>query len=204
MDHLQNPAPTWASFFAKPITLIRLASIAGPWLLRTRISATHPRVLSFFQALRRSPAPWDSPHGLKIGTAGFCWGGKHVLLLARGDPGTRVPGPDGSPDQALIDAAFTAHPSFVKLPQDAEAVRVPTSIVVGDVDAVLKEKDALSMKAVLEAKDGGGGGGRYEMRIEPGATHGFAVRMHPEDRHEVECAERAEQQAVDWFNKWLV
>lgn len=201
MDHIINPAPTWLSLFAKPISIVRAALIAIPWVLRTNISRTWPGVLSFFQALRRSPAPFDSPGGvLKIGAAGFCWGGKHVLLLSHDDPATRVsaPGQDQDQPQRLIDAAFTAHPSFVKLPQDAEMASVPTSVVVGDSDAVLRTRDALTMKAVLDAR-----GDDHEMRIEPRAKHGFAVRMHPEDKHEVECAERAEQQALSWFNRWL-
>jgi hypothetical protein len=31
----------------------------------------------------------------------------------------------------------------------------------------------------------------------------FAVRTHPEDKHEMECAQQAEDQAISWFTRWF-
>lgn len=44
---------------------------------------------------------------------------------------------------------------------------------------------------------------QFEVNIIPGAKHGFAVRTRPEDKHQMECAERAEEQAVAWFARWF-
>lgn len=197
MDHLLEPAPTWTSFFAKPSSLIKIIYQALPFIIRARISVTWPGVLSFLQAIRSSPPPFPTTSSLKVGAAGFCWGGRHAINLSHDDPATRVASPETTEPQRLVDAVFT-HPSMLRLPRDIEKVRVPTSVAIGDVDAVVKAKDALEMKRILDDKDG------HEMRIEPGAKHGFSIRMHPEDEHEMECAERAEKQAISWFNKQLV
>jgi hypothetical protein len=203
-EHVLEPASTCTSFLTKPLSLAKALYLTVPWMLRTSISKTWPGVLSFFQAVRRSPPPFPSTTkdgSLKVGVAGFCWGGKHAILLSHDNPATRVVQAKGKGEpQRLVDAVFTAHPSFMKLPHDAEAIRVPTSVVTGDVDAVMKPKTAFEMKRILDAR----GSDEHEMRIEPGAKHGFAIRTHPEDEHEVNCAKRAESQAIEWFNRWLV
>ena len=125
------------------------------------------------------------------------------MLLAQDAPSSRVhrhesqvksvnPGP-------LIDCAFTAHPSYIDVPKDIEAIAVPTSVAVGDQDTAMKPALIQQMKAILEAKQEGD----HEVTVYPGAKHGFAVRTHPDDKHEIECAERAEVQAIGWFNRWF-
>ncbi len=64
---------------------------------------SYPKVKSWFEQLRK--AEGDT---LPIGAAGFCWGGKHTVLLAAGE---RIDG------KLLIDAGFTAHPSMLKCPR---------------------------------------------------------------------------------------
>lgn len=78
------------------------------------------KVTPFFQSLRSSP----ETEGLKIGAAGYCWGGKYTVLLTHG------PTP-------LIDAGFTAHPSNLVMP-DIEQVKAPLCISVGDIDMAWK------------------------------------------------------------------
>jgi len=55
------------------------------------------------------------------------------------------------------------------------------------------------MKEILEVKKKGD----HEVNIIPGAKHGFAVRTHPDDKHQMECADKAEKQAVEWFGRWF-
>lgn len=31
----------------------------------------------------------------------------------------------------------------------------------------------------------------------------FAVRTHPEDKYEMDCAQQAEDQAISWFTRWF-
>ncbi|KUJ12959.1 alpha/beta-hydrolase [Mollisia scopiformis] len=197
-DKIMNPAPSWFSAIVyKPIYVFQVLTYAIPWKSKSSIEKTHPRVLSFFQALRKSDPPFPTQN-LKIGAAGFCWGGKHTMMLAADSSSSRVQRPGSSTPEALLDCAFAAHPSYIEIPGDLEKLSVPTSVAVGDEDTVMKAPQARKMKEILDAKKGD-----FEVVIFPGAKHGFAIRTHPEDRNEVECAEKAERQAIEWFTKWL-
>lgn len=63
----------------------------------------------------------------------------------------------------------------------------------------MKGPQIQQMKEILEVKKKGD----HEVNIIPGAKHGFAVRTHPDDKHEMECADKAERQAVEWFGRWF-
>lgn len=198
MDKIMEPAPSWTAALGKPLAVLQVMPIAISWKLNTKIPDTHPGVVSFIQALRTNPPPFPT-EDLKIGAAGFCWGGKHVFMLAHDDPANHIKRHESqtkSQDpERLIDGAFTAHPSLLEMPADAEALKIPTSVIVGDKDMVLKEQGAKTMKEVFDKKT------EHEIHIEPGAKHGFAVRMHPDDKHEMDCAQMAEDQAIKWFTE---
>lgn len=203
IDKIMEPASWFATFFYKPIYVLQAMIIAIPWKIKTRISVTKASVFSFIQALRTSPPPFPT-NNLKIAAAGFCWGGKHTILLAQDAPSSRVHRHESQINSAtlepLIDCAFTAHPSYIDVPNDIEAITIPISVAVGDEDAAMKASLIKQMKEILEAKKKGD----HEINIIPGAKHGFAVRTHPDDKHEMECAEKAEAQAIEWFTRWFV
>ncbi|EHL03602.1 putative protein AIM2 [Glarea lozoyensis 74030] len=202
MDKIIEPTSWFNTIVYKPIWVFQALVVAVPWKLKTKIPATHPGVISFFQALRTSPPPYPTDT-LKVGAAGYCYGGKHAFLLAHDKPETRVvrheSQKESTKDLPLIDCAFSAHPSLLELPVDVDAVALPLSVVVGDKDAVLKAPEAQKTKDILEAK----GVGSYEVKILQGAKHGFAIRPHPEDKEELEFAETAEVQAIEWFKRWF-
>ena len=202
MDKIQEPGSWFTAILYKPVYVVQAMTMALPWKKKTAIPVTHPGVISFFQALRMSPPPFQTDN-LKIGAAGFCWGGKHAVLLAHGDPSTRVQRSETQINSAapgpLLDCVFTAHPSYIEVPKDIEAITVPISVAVGDQDSVMKAPQAQQMKDILEAKNSGD----HEVTIVLGAKHGFAVRNHPDDKHEAECAEMAEVQAIEWFTRWF-
>jgi dienelactone hydrolase len=138
---------------------------------------------------------------LKIGVAGFCWGGQYAVILAHDTPSSRVhrAGAEAGQLQPLIDCAHTAHPSFVSVPKDIEGVTLPLSIAVGDSDMVMKLDQAKTTKEILEKKKAGD----HEVVIYAGAKHGFAVRGDPDDPSQVELGEQARTQALSWFSTWL-
>lgn len=86
------------------------------------------------------------------------------------------------------------------IPDDANAVTIPTSVAIGENDMAMKTPLINQMKEILEVKKKGD----HEVVIIPGAKHGFSIRTHPDDAHEMECAEKAEVQAIEWFTKWFV
>lgn len=130
-----------------------------PWILRNRIGRSYPIVEKFFCELRKSEGA-----ELPIGVAGFCWGGKHALLLAQD---AKVDG------LTLIDAAFTGHPSMVKLPDDIVNLKQPVSFAIGDKDTQITVEKTREVEALLaqfpDDQDS-------ELRIYGDTGHGFCVR----------------------------
>lgn len=202
MEKIMEPASWFATLFYKPAWFAQAMVYTLPWMISTRYSVTTPRALKFVQTLRTSPPPFPTDN-LKVGAAGFCWGGKHTVILAQDAPSSRVHRHESQINSAklepLLDCAFTAHPSFINVPGDIQAVTIPLSVAIGQEDMAMKAPHIQDMKRILEAEklvD-------HEVNIIPGAKHGFAVRTRPDDSHEMECAERAEVQAVEWFTKWF-
>ncbi|KAL6364614.1 hypothetical protein LRP88_02017 [Fusarium phalaenopsidis] len=154
-----------------------------PFMIRNRFSKTYPITKSFFEKLRKAEGST-----LPVGVAGFCWGGKLAILLSHG---VEV---DGKP---IIDAAFTGHPSGLSFPGDFEKITVPVSVAVGDNDSQFPLKTAGKMKALVESKSEVT---RGEIKIYPGAGHGFCVRASMEKEGLAEKASEAEDQAITWFN----
>lgn len=95
--------------------------------------------------------------------------------------------------EPLVDCAFTAHPSFLKIPGDADAVTLPISIAIGETDMAMGAKAIQQMKEILEVKNKGD----HEVVIIPGAKHGFAIRAIKEDGVQRDAADKAEVQAIN-------
>ncbi|KAL8825086.1 MAG: hypothetical protein Q9170_007931 [Blastenia crenularia] len=160
-----------------------------PYLFRNRYTITSPRIHAFISSVRESSS-------VPIFAAGFCWGGLHAVSLTHSTSVTST----GAP---LVDAAFTAHPSNLTLPSDVEKAVKPLSISSGTKDFVLDMKGVESIKTVFARKNGEEGDERkFELRVVEGARHGFAVRGDPNDEEELRQAQVAEDQAVEWFNRW--
>lgn len=142
----------------------------------------------------------QSPEGQKhpIGAAGFCWGGKHTILLAHGASTTITPVDNGSKiKRNLIDAGFTGHPSLLSLPGDIEKITIPVSFALGDLDSNLKGEKIELIKNIVHEKEEVGG----EVRVYVGAGHGFCVRADTAVEQSDRQAAEAEEQAVEFFRK---
>jgi dienelactone hydrolase len=198
MDAIISPASLFETIFYKPYHILQALSGFLPWLILCRQSVCKPRIFNFFKALRASPETANT----KVGAAGFCWGGKYAVLLSHDMPSTRIHRADTQGEQlmTLVDACYTAHPSFLNIPGDINDVTIPLSIAVGDEDMALKVELVEIAKTILEKKKSGD----HEVVIYAGAKHGFAVRGDPKDPKQVDLGEKAGQQALAWFTKWLV
>jgi len=200
-NKIMKPAGWFATLFYKPLWVAQAVAMALPWLIRNRPSVAKPRIFSFFQALRTSAPPFPTPN-LKIGAAGFCWGGKYTIHLAANTPSSRVIRHDSQASspalEALIDCGFTAHPSMVSVPKDIEEVTLPLSVAVGEDDFAMKGPLIQQMKDILEKRKDD-----HEVVIMPGAKHGFAIRTNPDDPLQMKYADQAEEQAINWFSRWF-
>ncbi|CAG8980117.1 hypothetical protein HYALB_00012758 [Hymenoscyphus albidus] len=179
MESLLAPSPSiFTTIFYKPFWALRVLMAAIPFLLTNREKEVLPKILSFHQALRDSTT-------LPIASAGFCWGGKYTILLAQ------------RTEPALIDCAFTAHPSKMNFPHEYKKVKIPLSIAIGDVDMGIPIEMVKKIKGLLEEMEGN------EVVVYEGAKHGFAVRADPNDKGQVKSAGEARAQALKWFGRWL-
>lgn len=85
----------------------------GPWLERHKDEIVRPKIDAVVNELV------NSKHSLCV--IGFCWGGRHALLLG---------------NRKSIKVIVANHPSYTEYIQVFEAVTVPTLIQVGDNDQV--------------------------------------------------------------------
>ena len=182
MDGVLEPAPSWfEAIVYKPFYLLQVIIAAVPFFMKNKDAVIKPRVWNFFTAIRNDP----ETSNLKIGAAGFCWGGKYTILLSH--------------EQGMIDVGFTAHPSKMKFPEEWDAVRKPLSVAIGDVDLGIKIEMVKDIKVLLERKEDV----PCELTIYPGAKHGFAIRADPKDEGQTKSGCQAEDQAFRWFTKWF-
>ncbi|KAJ0677301.1 putative dienelactone hydrolase, alpha/Beta hydrolase [Helianthus annuus] len=119
----------------------------------------------------------------KIGAAGFCWGAKVVVELAK---------------DASIQAAALLHPTFVTL-DDIKEVKVPVAILGAEFDKESPPEVVKQFEAALQAKPEVD----HFVKIYPGVSHGWTVRYRDEDITAGKRAQEAHQDLLDWFGKRL-
>ena len=179
-----------AGLLGKIYSILTLLPRAVPWFYFCRPAMVRAPIMRFFKALRA-----EEGADLPIGVAGFCWGGYWTFQLCQ-DVEKAENG------KSLVDCGFTAHPSMLKIPTDAEAVKLPVSVAVGTLDAALPKDKADVVRDVLNGKTKKGDG-EHEFTFYEGAHHGFAVRGSDSDPKESQMGLEAEKQAIDWFSKWF-
>ncbi|KAF8719838.1 hypothetical protein HU200_024596 [Digitaria exilis] len=118
-----------------------------------------------------------------IGAAGYCWGAKVVVELAKAHD---------------IQAAVLLHPSFVAV-DDIKEVKCPISILGAEIDKMSPPELVKQFELVLSANSGVA----HFVKIFPGVSHGWSVRYSLDDAAAVKSAEEALADMIDWFNKNL-
>ncbi|KAJ4722352.1 endo-1,31,4-beta-D-glucanase-like [Melia azedarach] len=118
-----------------------------------------------------------------IGAAGFCWGAKVVVQLAK---------------REFIQAAVLLHPSFVTV-DDIKGVEVPISILGAEFDQVSPPALVKQFEEVLTAKPEVDA----YVKIFPKVSHGWTVRYRVEDEAAVKSAGEAHQNLLRWFAKYV-
>ncbi|KAL3641943.1 hypothetical protein CASFOL_012758 [Castilleja foliolosa] len=121
---------------------------------------------------------------LKIGGAGFCWGGKVVVDLSQ------------SP---YIQAAVLLHPTYVTV-KDIQGEKVPISILGGQNDTQVPPDLIKDYESALKAKKP-----KVDslVKIIPGAQHGWTTRYNDTDKAAVKRAREAHRDTLHWFIKYL-
>ncbi|CAL9167315.1 unnamed protein product [Musa hybrid cultivar] len=114
-----------------------------------------------------------------VGAAGFCWGGKVVLELAK---------------SSEIEAAVLCHPSFVNV-DDVNGVKCPISILGAENDHISPPELLKQFEQALSSTSEE----RHIVKIFPGVAHGWTVRHKADDAAAVKRAHEAHQDMLNWF-----
>ncbi|KAH8671306.1 Alpha/Beta hydrolase protein [Xylariales sp. PMI_506] len=199
LDNFNAPSQSWyTTLVQKPYWMVQFVCGLIPFGIFARESVAKPRIVKFFQDLRATPPPFSTPR-LKIGVAGFCWGGYYTVYLAKDETQIRILPLGSSEAQALIDCAFTGHPSLLTIPRDIEQIKIPISVANGPDDEWMGREKMAILTKILQEKDDNA----HEVIIYDGAKHGFVTRGSTKDPKQAELGARAEDQAVNWFKKHL-
>lgn len=120
----------------------------------------------------------------KLGTQGFCWGGKYSVMMGAGDK---------------FKAIVAAHPSMLKMPNDIQAINVPALFLCAEVDFTFSKADLETTKGILAEK-----GPNNVVKVYTGVKHGFTVRG--DEKNPIVNAARIDalETSIDFFLKHLV
>ena len=114
----------------------------------------------------------------------------------------RVVGVDGV-EWVVVDCAFTAHPTWVGIPEDVEGVVQSLSVANGEDDKWMGMEKWERLREILKRKNEAAGGEVHEAVEYRGAKHGFVVRGDRADPLQKKRGEKSEEQAVEWFREHL-
>jgi dienelactone hydrolase len=185
LQDVEPPLPTREKMgvLEKGTATAKVGATLGPWLIKHREAVAKPIIDGFIREIRKTPGV-D-----RVGTIGFCWGGRYSILAAHEtDPGIAV------------DAAYACHPSLVAIPGDFEPVRRPLSLALGAEDSLLGEKEIAQIKEIMQKK----ADVQSEVRVYEDQVHGFALRGDWSSEKDKKAMDDAEKQGIEWFKKFLV
>ncbi|KAH8891959.1 alpha/beta-hydrolase [Thozetella sp. PMI_491] len=118
----------------------------------------------------------------KIGAVGYCFGARYVARHFRSG----------------ISVGYFAHPSFVQ-EEELAAISGPLSIAASDIDDIFTAERRHRSEEILREL-----GQPWEIKLYGGVEHGFAARGDMSKKTERLAKERSFEQAVAWFDDWLL
>ena len=177
---LQKMLPTKAqaerkSEAEKAADVISVTASVPPFLERHPQEVVLPLMKSYLNYLRSDPAH------KKIGSIGFCWGGRYSILLAN----------EGA--NPSVDAAVANHPSFLKMPEEIEKIEKPVSIQVGDADVIFRMSDIETTREIFKTKP------HCEIYVYEDQVHGFTIRSDLSIEKDRKAKEKAAERVIISF-----
>ncbi|XP_077240640.1 endo-1,3;1,4-beta-D-glucanase-like [Tasmannia lanceolata] len=136
-----------------------------------------------FESAKQIVADLKSKGISAIGAAGFCWGAKVVVELAKAGE---------------IQAAVILHPSLTTV-DDIREVKCHISVLGAEIDRSSPPELLKKFEEVLSATSGVDS----FVKIFPGVAHGWTVRYSDDDEAAVKNAQEAHQDMLDWFAKYI-
>lgn len=111
----------------------------------------------------------------------------------------RFLGDIGSQNNAIVDAGYAAHPSFVD-EEELQAIKGPLSIAAAETDHIFSAEKRHRSEEILKELSQGPHSVPYQLNLYSHVSHGFAVRADLSIKSAKFAKEAAFTQAVHWFD----
>ncbi|KAI9206903.1 Alpha/Beta hydrolase protein [Polychytrium aggregatum] len=178
-EGLMDPVTTWGQRWSQVGRMLRLGPHMASWIMRH----TPKEIVPVIDATLAEVREHFGIH--KIGTQGFCFGGKYAGMLA------------GS---TQIQASSIVHPSGVSVPTDIKNIAVPVQFIFAEHDPTFTPANQKETERILQ--------GRPEIDSEinfyPGTVHGFACRGDEKDPVATTARREALAKSKAFFQKHLL
>ncbi|CCL98846.1 uncharacterized protein FIBRA_00852 [Fibroporia radiculosa] len=165
--------PTLLQRMLRPLSLFAFV----PFILRNSKTAQSAKIGTLLKQLRQTQAD------AKIGFIGFCWGGRYAITM-----------------NSDFDATVACHPSLVKYPTELDNISKPISFALAAEDpagfGAVRGKEAEKLLKDRGLTD-------LEVIIYDGVHHGWTVRVNMADEKKKQARDKAKEQALAWFEKYL-
>lgn len=149
-------------------------------------AATMPKLKSVIADLKNAEKKYKVS---KIGTIGYCWGGKYSILAGAGET-------------PLVNCFVAAHPSLVKPNSDIDPINVPSLWLLAESDNVFSPADAkVTNQKLNKIKDEKKHD--FEWNMYAKTTHGFVVRGGEHDPVVCKARSDAFDASVAFYTKHL-
>ncbi|KAI0923190.1 hypothetical protein AcV7_005773 [Taiwanofungus camphoratus] len=171
-----DPVNETPTFFQRAIVRPLSLFVLAPFLLRNSKAAQSSKISGQLTELRKSHPD------AKIGFVGFCWGGRYAITMS-----------------GAFDATVACHPSLVK-PAELNDIVHPISFALAETDHQFDAKRGEEAEKLLEEK----GTTDFEVVVYKGVNHGWTIRCNLADKEKKEARDKAREQAIAWFEKYLI
>ena len=172
----QDPVNETPSLFQRFIARPFSLGVLVPFVLRNSHKIQTAKFSNIVKQLRQ-----DNPSA-KIGLVGFCWGGRYCIT-----------------SNSEFDATVAAHPSLVKFPSELNAITKPISFALAYTDPMYDEARGLATEKILKDR----GDVDFEVVIYREVQHGWTLRCNMADQKKKEARDKAVEQVISWFDKYL-
>ncbi|KAK7685585.1 hypothetical protein QCA50_011452 [Cerrena zonata] len=172
----RDPVNDTPSFFQRVIARPFSLGVLVPFVLRNPHATQTAKFSGIVKQLRQ-----DNP-SVKIGLVGFCWGGRYAIT-----------------SNSEFDATVAAHPSLVSFPSELNKITKPISFALAETDPDYNEARGIETEKKLKAR----GFTDFEVVVYRGVKHGWTLRCNMADQEKKEARDKALEQVVSWFEKYL-
>lgn len=177
--HIPDPSSSsWLSTIKSGLVMATHLPSILPWFNKHGDKQTLPILKDVFEALSRRGVT-------ELGCIGFCWGGRYSILLGhQTELNTNI----------KVKGIVAAHPSFVKVPKDIEALKVQSLFLCAESDGIFTSSMCKQTEKIISNSNVGG-----KLVIYEKTSHGFVNKGPEHDLPMLKAREEALNETISFF-----